>query len=386
MRNLELPTAKTGHLSSRLWSCGRFSLPLGAKTYVMAILNATPDSFSGDGLAQNFSTDRVRDAAVSQALQAIENGADILDIGGESTRPGAAEVSEDEEIRRVVPLIEELAARVAVPISIDTTKSSVARRALTAGASIVNDISGATADAQMWPLLAQSNCGCVLMHRRGTPQTMRASVRVTENRTGENATNETHFSSAQSSKSSTRNADNSALQSDVVAEILEFWRRCVEKAGEFGIVHERIAFDAGFGFGKSLEENLEIVRRGREFSDFGFPTLSGTSRKSTILRVLDNAETAAQNERNSAQSHEKNTEVPTDECAAKLENLGATRWYNAKNENGIAVPEEFTARVWGTAATVALAISGGADIVRVHDVREMAQIARMSDAITRTLR
>ncbi len=271
----------------------------------MAILNVTPDSFSGDGLSH-----RVLDENVKVALQTIENGADIMDIGGESTRPGASEISAEEETRRVVPLVEKLATRVAVPISVDTTKSEVARRALEAGASIINDISGATADAQMLPLLAQSDCGLVLMHRRGNSQTMKAS---------------------EAAVSSQRSAEK-----DIIAEVLEFWRERVKLLEKIGIVRERIALDAGFGFGKSVEENLAIVRRGRELSNFGLPTISATSRKSTIGRVLD---------------------------------LG-----NSATEE----------RIWGTAATVALAIANGAEIVRVHDVREMAQVARLSDAIVRS--
>lgn len=296
----------------RVWRCGSFRLGLGRKTYVMAILNATPDSFSGDGFFIENNANRVLDIAIERALRAIEDGADILDIGGESTRPGAREVSDEEEMRRVIPLIEKLAAKISVPISVDTTKSAVARRALDAGASIVNDVSGATADDQMWPLLAQSDCGIVLMHRRGNSQNMKASEA-----TGTPKTN------------------------DVIAEVLGFWQGCVQKAEKLKIASARIVFDAGFGFGKSVAENLEIVRRGRELSAFGFPTLSGVSRKSTIHRVLDAAKDSAQSEISDAD------------------------------------------RVWGTAALTALAIQNGADIVRVHDVREMAQVARMSDAVVR---
>lgn len=285
----------------KLWHCGRFQLPLGQKTYVMGIINATPDSFSGDGV---FDLSR----AVDHALQLIEDGGDILDIGGESTRPGAAKVDLDEELRRVIPLLKKLAPQIEVPLSIDTTKAQVARAALEAGASIINDISGATFDEQMLSTLAEFDCGVVLMHLRGTPQTMEWSKAV---------------GSWQSAGSS------------VIEEILGFWQNRVGAAQKAGIERERIALDAGFGFGKSAEENLEILRRGRELSAFGFPTLSATSRKSTIGKALGDA--------------------PIEE------------------------------RLFGTAATVALAIANGADIVRVHDVKEMAQVARMTDAIVRVV-
>ncbi|MDQ3815709.1 MAG: dihydropteroate synthase [Armatimonadota bacterium] len=284
----------------RTWKCGKFELPLGRKTYVMGIVNVTPDSFSGDGISGQ--------TALEHALHMVEAGADILDIGGESTRPGAQPVTEDEELRRVLPLVEALAPRVSVPLSVDTTKAAVARAALAAGAAIINDISAATFEAQMLEVLAASDGGCILMHLRGTPQTMGWSTR-------------------------TRKTEGGTRNDDVIAEIKAFWSERVAAAEKAGIAPERIALDAGFGFGKSLEENLEILRRGRELADFGFPTLSGTSRKSTIGKILGDA--------------------PVSE------------------------------RLWGTAATVALAIAHGCDIVRVHDVREMAQVARVADAVTR---
>ncbi len=286
------------------WKCGCYSLELHRKTYVMGIVNATPDSFSGDGVAA-----RGLDAMLAHALQLAQDGADILDIGGESTRPGAEKVPEDEELRRVLPLIRALTARLDVPLSVDTTKSAVARAAIEAGAAIINDISAGTFDPAMLPTLAEFDCGVILMHLRGTPQTMEWSRQV-------------------------RNAECGMRNQDVIEEILDFWRERVEAARAAGIADERIALDAGFGFGKSVDENLEILRRGRELSDFGFPTLSATSRKSTIGKILDDA--------------------PIGE------------------------------RLFGTAATTALAIANGADIVRVHDVKQMAQVARMTDAIVRT--
>lgn len=346
---------------NRTWRCGRFALPLGRKTYVMAILNVTPDSFSGDGLSN-----RVLDSVVERALQAITDGADILDIGGESTRPGAQEVSIEEETRRVVPLVEVLSSRISVPISIDTTKSVVAQRALQAGASIINDISGATHDAQMLSLLAQSDCGIVLMHRRGNSQTMRASQAVNNQ-------------AAADSWQSTGN--------DVIAEVLEFWRGRVKEAEKLGIARQRIALDAGFGFGKSVDENLEIVRRGRELSGFGLPTLSATSRKSTIGRVLEN-----QVLENRTTDDRTILKPPIDQASAGAQKDDSQTSDNPEingcsidNRGRDAARQSVTMedRIWGTASTVALAIANGADIVRVHDVREMALVARLSDAIVR---
>lgn len=274
------------------WNCGRYRLPLGQKTLVMGILNVTPDSFSGDG---QLGGDPVR-----RAEQLIRDGADILDIGGESTRPGSASVSAEEELRRVLPVIKAVAP-LGIPISIDTTKAIVAVESLAAGACIVNDISGATFDERMLPDIAASGCGVILMHLRGTPWTMKASEQAGE------------------------------AQSDVIAEVLAFWRARIEAAHAAGITDDRIALDAGFGFGKSLEENLDLIRRGRELAALGYPTLSGTSRKSTIGKLLDG--------------------IP---------------------------PEE---RLMGSATLAALAIANGADMIRVHDMRAMAQVARVADAV-----
>ena len=277
------------------WKCGRFELELGAKTYLMGIVNATPDSFSGDGVSSH--------RAIERALQMVDEGADILDIGGESTRPGAPPVGPDEELARVLPIIEALASRVAIPLSVDTTKAVVARRAIEVGASIVNDVSGATFDETLLNVVAPSGCGVVLMHLRDAPAQMGWS-RQSEDATG-----------------------------DVIAEVTQFWRARRAAANQSGIADERLCFDAGFGFGKSVEENLELIRRGRELGEFGFPILSGTSRKSTIGRILDDA---------------------------PVEN-----------------------RLMGTAAMVALSIVGGADIVRVHDVAAMRDVIRVSDAVCR---
>jgi len=282
-------------LKMQHWRCGKYQLELGCKTYVLGILNATPDSFSGDGVTAS--------KAIERGRKMIEQGADLLDIGGESTRPGSEPVSLDEEVTRVLPIIEGLASA-GVPLSIDTTKAEVARRALEAGASVVNEVSGATFDAKMLDVCAGFDCGVVLMHLREAPHEMGWSRAPQHKESG-----------------------------DVIEEVLAFWKQRLDAARAAGIADERLCFDAGFGFGKSVEENLELIRRGRTLRDFGFPVLSGTSRKSTLGRLL----------------------------------------------NGAPVEE----RLFGTAATVALAIQSGADVVRVHDVAEMAQVVKVADAICR---
>ena len=256
----------------------------------MGIINVTPDSFSGDGVVD-------ADAAVARAWKFVEDGADIVDVGGESTRPGSQPVPADEEMRRVLPVIEKLRAQnFPLPISVDTYKPQVARLALEAGACILNDIFGLRQPG-MLELVAEIKPTVVIMHMQGTPQTMQINPTYT----------------------------------DCVSEIADFLRQRAEEAMAVGLPKDRIIVDPGIGFGKTVEHNLEILRRLREIKALGFPVLIGTSRKSFIGKVL-----------------------------------------------GIDVPAE---RVWGTAATVALAIANGADIVRVHDVREMVQVARMTDAI-----
>ena len=262
----------------------------GERTFVMGIVNVTPDSFSGDGLGRNV------DAAVEQALRFQDEGADIVDVGGESTRPssvygGAAPVPEAVELERVIPVIEALASALEIPVSVDTYKASVAQRAVEAGAAMINDVWGFQRDADMARVAADAGVAVVLMH------------------------NQTH----------TRYAD---VAQDVVAAL----RRMADDAVALGVKRENIILDPGIGFGKTPEHNLEIMRRLGEFSVLDAPLLVGMSRKSTIGYVLD---------------------LPVEQ------------------------------RVEGTAATVALSIAGGADIVRVHDVAQMARVARMSDAIVR---
>jgi dihydropteroate synthase len=275
--------------------CGRHSLKLGERTFIMGILNMTPDSFSGDGIYGDVET------AVAKAVKMVEDGADIIDIGGESTRPGSLPVPVDEELRRVIPVIERLSEIIDVPISIDTYKPKVAKEALEAGACIVNDIYGLRNEGLnegMLQVIADYKPTVVIMHMQGTPQTMQLNPRY----------------------------------DDCVSEIKSFLRSQALKALEAGLTEEQIIIDPGIGFGKLLEHNLEILRRLAEFKELGFPLLVGTSRKSFIGQVL---------------------------------NLPVER------------------RIFGTAASVAVAIANGADIVRVHDVPEMVQVARLVDAIVR---
>jgi len=262
----------------------------GSRTYVMGIVNITPDSFSGDGVGSDVET------AVSQALQFEAWGADIVGVGGESTRPpgfysGAEPVSADEESTRVIPVISALVSALRVPISVDTSKADVARQAVAAGASMINDVWGLRRDPEMAAVAVETGVPVVLMH----------------------------------------NQDGTEYD-DLVPDVIGGLRGLVEGALDAGVPEERIMLDPGIGFGKTTEQSLEVLRRLHEFASLGRPILTGTSRKSSIGKVLD---------------------LPVDE------------------------------RIEGTASTVALSIAGGADIVRVHDVREMVRVARMSDAIVR---
>ena len=263
-----------------------FTWEWGRRTYVMGIVNVTPDSFSGDGLAGQDT-----EAVVARARAMVAAGADMIDVGGESTRPGHRPVDADEELQRVVPAITALAAALAVPISIDTSRAVVAEAALRAGASIVNDVRGLTADPEMAAVAAAARVPVVIMHDRRIERVER-------------------------------------LIPDVTREL----GARIERALAAGIAWEHIIVDPGFGFGKTAELNLVLLRRLRELTALGRPILAGTSRKGTIGRVL-----------------------------------------------GVG-PED---RVEGTAATVALAIANGADLVRVHDVPQMVRVVRMTDAVMR---
>ena len=238
--------------SPGFWRTSRRTLDLSGRPLIMGILNVTPDSFSDGGLW----TDLGR--AVARAVAMVEEGADIIDIGGESTRPGAAQVSEDEELRRVIPLIERLAARLNVPLSIDTTKSTVARRALAAGAEIVNDISGLIFDAGMAETVAAGRSGLVVMHTRGRPEVMQ---------------HDTFYPS-------------------VVSEVRSALASMMQRALAAGISLEQVVIDPGIGFGKDRAGNLQLLRSLRELLVLGRPLLIGTSRKgvtgSAAGRTVDN--------------------------------------------------------------------------------------------------
>ncbi len=278
--------------SARLLRARDREIALGERTLIMGIINVTPNSFSGDGV------DTDPDTAIARAKQMVGDGADLLDIGGESTRPGSEPVGEEDEVARVLPVIERLSAEVDVPLSIDTYKSVVAKAALAAGAHIVNDISGLHHDENMAKVAADAGAAVCLMHIQGAPRDMQKEPKY----------------------------------ADVIGEISDYLEEGIAAATGAGLSREQIILDPGIGFGKKLEHNLEILRRLREFRALGCPLLVGTSRKSMIGMILD---------------------LPADQ------------------------------RVEGTAATVALAIASGADVVRVHDVKEMSRVAKVADAIVR---
>ena len=268
-------------------------LPLGRRTLVMGILNVTPDSFSDGGV--HFKAD----AAIRAAVAMVEAGADIIDVGGESTRPGAPPLPAGEELRRVAPVIEAIAARVTVPVSIDTYKADVAERALDLGALIVNDISGFMYDPRLAEVAARRKAGVILMHNRGRPANMYEF----------------------------------AVYTDVVADIARELAARAADAMAAGVARERIVLDPGLGFAKRAEHSIEALARLGELHALGFPILSGPSRKSFLQTGLG--------------------ERPP------------------------------SARVWGTAAAVTASVLAGAHIVRVHDVREMADVVRVADTLSR---
>ena len=215
----------------------------------MGILNVTPDSFSDGGQWSS------HDAAIAKGVALAADGADVIDVGGESTRPGAAAVPEDEELRRVMPVVEKLAASGYV-VSIDTAKAAVARAAVEAGAAVVNDVSAATLDPLMLPTVAELGVPYVLMHMRGTPRTMQQDPRY----------------------------------DDVVAEVFDHLAETLDHAVAFGIARERVVVDPGIGFGKTVAHNLELLRRTRELTSLGRPVMVGTSRKSFIGKLTDGAQ------------------------------------------------------------------------------------------------
>jgi len=224
----------------------RFCLELGSETCIMGILNATPDSFSDGGKFNTFET------AVNQGIKLVEDGAHILDIGGESSRPFAEPVSEQEELDRVIPVIETLSRKIDVPISIDTVKSNVAKEALNAGAAIINDISAFEKDPAMAGIAAEKNAPVVLMHMKGTPETMQVDPDY----------------------------------DDLMLEITDYLTSRAELAIKNGIQKEHIILDPGIGFGKTVEHNLVLINHLEKVTDLGFPVLMGPSRKSFIQNIL----------------------------------------------------------------------------------------------------
>jgi dihydropteroate synthase len=277
--------------------CGRSIFHWGKRTYVMGVINVSPDSFSGDGLADV-------EEAVARAKRLASEGADIIDIGGESTRPASTPLSPNEELRRVIPVVEKLAHKISVPLSVDTYKLEVARQALDAGANMLNDIWGLQKEPRLAELVAQKGVPIALMsNQRDSP---------------------CH---------------------DIMSTVISDLKRAIKQALDAGVPSENIIIDPGIGFGKTQEQNLEILRRLEELQAMGRPILLGSSRKSVIGWVLDLTPEQRLNE--------------------------------------VAFVPPGDQRLEGTAATIAIGIAKGADIVRVHDVKEMTRVCKMSDAIVR---
>lgn len=229
-----------------IFRAGSFKFVFPRPALIMGIINVTPDSFSDGG--QFLDTEK----AVAHGLKLVKDGAEILDIGGESTRPGAEQVDEAEELKRVLPVIEQLAARVSVPISIDTIKPAVARAALAAGASIVNDVSANRKDDEMWKIVSDAGAGYICMHMQGTPQTMQINPEY----------------------------------KDIIKEVYSFFRERLERLNACGVTDDHVVFDPGIGFGKTLEHNLRLIANLEKFAEIGRPLLIGVSRKSFIGKLL----------------------------------------------------------------------------------------------------
>src|SRR5580658_7585111 len=284
------------HRRSFRWRLPARTLVLGERTLVMGVLNVTPDSFSDGGLFLN------ADAAVAQAVTMERAGADIIDVGGESTRPGSVGVSVETELARILPVLEKLRGKIQIPISVDTSKSEVAAAAAAAGAEILNDVTALRNDPRIAEVARQGRLALILMHMRGKPRTMQKMP----------------------------------FARDVLRDVEKGLRHAVALARRAGVTKSQIVLDPGIGFGKSYEQNCELLARLPELARLGYPLLVGTSRKSFIGKVLEKSKLRA--------------------------GSGAER-------------------IWGTAATVAASILQGAHIVRVHDVAEMTQVARVCDAV-----
>jgi dihydropteroate synthase len=270
--------------------CRRETLTLGKKTLLMGVLNVTPDSFSDGGLFFD------KEKAVAHGLRMVEEGADLIDIGGESTRPGSKPLGLEEELRRVIPVIESITKKASIPISIDTYKSQVAERAIEAGAEIINDISGLHFDIDLSHVAARHDCPMILMHIRGTPETMQQQV---------------HYES-------------------LFSEILQYLREGIERAESAGLDPQQIIIDPGIGFGKTVKDNLLLIKNLFEFRVLGKPILLGTSRKSFIGKIL-------------------NTDAED--------------------------------RLEGTLSSISIGVINGAHIIRCHDVLQAKRAIAIADAI-----
>ena len=265
----------------------------GEQTYLMGVLNITPDSFSDGGDYNDL------EPALERASGLVAAGADILDIGGQSTRPGAKQISPEAELERVIPIIKRIRKHLNIPISVDTTRAEIAQQAVQAGADLINDISGGTFDPNMLPTVAELEVPMILMHIRGTPETMQ---QLTD-------------------------------YEDVVGEIVSVLQERIAAAEAAGIARSRLIIDPGIGFGKTAEQNLELLRHLDQFQALGVPLLVGTSRKSFIGKILGQDD-----------------------------------------------PKK---RVWGTASTCCAAIAQGADLLRVHDLPQLWDVTQVADAIWR---
>lgn len=270
--------------------CRKRTFTLGKRTLLMGVLNVTPDSFSDGGLFFD------KETAIARGLKMVEEGADFIDIGGESTRPGSKPLGLDEELRRVIPVIESLVKEVDVPISIDTYKSGVAKKAIEAGAQMINDISGLHLDPSLSQVAANADVPLVLMHIRGTPETMQKNI---------------HYES-------------------LFSEIIQYLRDSIQRAESAGVDPEQIIIDPGIGFGKTVEDNLLILKNLQEFKILGKPLLLGTSRKTFIGKIL-------------------NTDV--------------------------------TERLEGTLSSIVVGVLNGAHIIRCHDVLQAKRAIAIADAV-----
>jgi dihydropteroate synthase len=280
-------------MRERIWKIGERVFNVSPQGLIMGVLNVTPDSFSDGG---NFFA---REKAIKRGLAMAAEGAHIIDVGGESTRPGAEPVAAEEELRRVIPVVEKLRARIEVPISIDTSKSEVARAAIQAGASIVNDVTGGRGDQGMLPLVAETNSAFIIMHMQGTPRTMQNQPRY----------------------------------ADVVLEIADFFRQQYARAIVYNIDPMAIAFDPGIGFGKTLDHNLELLAHLEQLRVHDRPVVVGVSRKSFLAKLTDSPDVGD--------------------------------------------------RLAPAVALTALLRARGADVFRVHEVKENVSALRVSEAILR---